>query len=363
MKAPARQSLGGIRLLAVDDSAFVLKAVERMVAEWDDVRLVGTARDGADAISQAAALEPDVIVMDVSMPIVDGLQALERIMAERPVPIILFSSLTKENADVTLRGLELGAVDFVDKGSVGSPMDIHTLAPALHDKIRGAAGASPASPRAPLEGLPAVQPPTARGLAAESAYDVIVVGTSTGGPRALGRILPRLPADFGAAVVVVQHMPEGFTRSLADRLDRLSAIEVREAADAVLLRPGVALIAPAGLEFTVEGTENGLRARVRPPSGDYRHDPSVNGVLMSVARAAGRRAIGVILTGMGEDGAEGLRALREAGGRTIAESRNTTVIDGMPRAARPAAEFVAPLDSIPQMLVDLCAGRVLAARA
>lgn len=362
MNASVREAFRVIRLLAVDDSAFVLNAIARMVAEWDDVHLVGTARDGAEAIGQAAALEPDVILMDVSMPEVDGLEALERIMGERPVPIILFSSLTTEDAEVTLRGLDLGAVDFLDKGSVASPMDIHTLAPLLHEKIRNAAGASPADAGPVQEALPAVLRPDTGEAEAASEYDVIVVATSTGGPRALGRILPRLPADLGVAIVVVQHMPEGFTRSLADRLDRRSAIHVREASDGVELRPGVAYIAPAGMEFTVVGWDGGLRARVRPSSGNYRHDPSADGVLLSLAEAAGKRAIGVILTGMGEDGAEGLRALRAAGGRTIAESRNTTVIDGMPRAARPAAEFVVPLDSIPQLLVDLCAGRVMVPR-
>ncbi len=363
MKAPAVTGLRAIRLLAVDDSTFVLKAISRMVADWSDVRLVGTARDGAEAIEQAAALEPDVVLMDVSMPEVDGLEALERIMRDRPVPVILFSSHTTEDAEITLRGLDLGAVDFVDKGSVASAMDIHTLAPLLHEKIRNAAGASPAHAGPEQPDLPAVQKPDAGTPGTLSEYDVIVVATSTGGPRALGRILPRLPADLGAAIVVVQHMPEGFTGSLAERLDRRSTIHVREAADGVELRPGVAYIAPAGMEFSVNAREIGLWARVRPPSGGHRHDPSADGVLLSVTEAAGPRAIGVILTGMGEDGAEGLRALRQAGGRTIAESRNTTVIDGMPRAARPAAEFVVPLDSIAQLLVDLCAGRVLVPRS
>lgn len=356
MKARARSPLRAVRVLAVDDSAFVLRAIERMVADWEDVRLVGTARDGEAAIREAAALDPDVIVLDISMPGIDGLEALERIMASRPVPVILFSSLAKQDADVTLRGLDLGAVDFIDKGSAGTAMDIHTLGPLLHRKILDAAGASPADPHEVVAALPAVERP-ADAPATRSAYDVIVMGTSTGGPRALGRILPRLPADLGATLVVVQHMPEGFTRSLADRLDQRAALSVREAVSGMALQPGVALIAPAGLEFTVDGSPDGLRARLRAPSGRFRHHPSVDGVLLSVARAVGRRAIGVILTGMGEDGAEGLRALREAGGRTIAESRNTTIIDGMPRAARPAAEIVAPLDAIPQILVDLCAGR------
>lgn len=356
MKARAKSPLRTVRVLAVDDSAFVLRAIERMVAEWEDVRLVGTARDGEAAIREAAELGPDVIVLDISMPGIDGLEALERIMATHPVPVILFSSLAKEDAEVTLRGLELGAVDFIDKGSAGTAMDIHALAPLLRSKILDAAGATPAGPDALIAALPPVERP-ADAPAIPSAYDVIVLGTSTGGPRALGRILPRLPADLGAAVVVVQHMPEGFTRSLADRLDQRSALRVREAASGMALEPGVALIAPAGMEFFVEASPGGLRARLRPPSGAFRHDPSVDGVLLSVARTVGPRAIGVILTGMGEDGAEGLRVLREAGGRAIAESRNTTVIDGMPRAARPAAEIVAPLDAIPQILVNLCAGR------
>ena len=362
MRRGGRAALRGIRLLAVDDSRFVLKAIERMAEAWDDVRLVGTAADGEAAIREARALAPDVILLDVAMPGMNGLEALERIMARDPIPVILFSSQTQEGSDITLRGLELGAVDFVDKGSVGTTMDIHRLGPVLREKIRSAAGASPNDLALEDPGLPMVEQPSSMDPARPSAYDLIVIGTSTGGPRALNRILPRLPADLGAAIVVIQHMPEGFTMSLADRLDRRSRITVTEAADRLPLQPGTAYIAPAGMELTIDRREGALIARVLPPSGEFRHDPSVDGALLSAARVVGRRAIGVILTGMGEDGAEGLRALREAGGRTIAESRNTTVIDGMPRAARPAAEFVAPLDSMAQMLVDLCAGRMSAGR-
>jgi two-component system chemotaxis response regulator CheB len=355
MRASAASGQRAIRVLAVDDSAFILRAIERMSGDWERVRLVGTARNGEEAVAEAAVLEPDVILMDISMPGVDGLEALARIMSAKPVPVILFSSLAQEDADVTLRGLELGAVDFLDKGSAGTAMDIHALAPLLHRKILDAAGASPVDPQKhPV--LPAIERPPEVSLS-PSAYDLIVLGTSTGGPRALGRIIPRLPASLGASIVVVQHMPEGFTRSLAERLDRNSALAVSEARHGGRLEPGTAFIAPAGKEFSVQAAADGvLRAHVNTPTGRFRHDPSVDGVLLSAAEAVGSRAIGVILTGMGEDGAEGLKALREAGGRTIAESRNTTIIDGMPRAARPAAEIVAPLDSIAQVLVDLCAG-------
>ncbi|HSM35357.1 MAG TPA: chemotaxis-specific protein-glutamate methyltransferase CheB [Longimicrobiales bacterium] len=356
MRASASSGQRAVRVLAVDDSAFILRAIERMAADWAGVRLVGTARNGEEAVAEAAALEPDVIILDISMPGVDGLEALARIMSAKPVPVILFSSLAQADADVTLRGLELGAVDFVDKGSAGTAMDVHALAPLLHRKILDAAGASPVDPRE-HPALPAIErpPEVAR---APSAYDLIVVGTSTGGPRALGRIIPRLPADFGASIVVVQHMPEGFTRSLAERLDRNSAIPVSEARHGAALEPGEAFIAPAGMEFSVQSDGEGvLRAHVGAPTGRFRHAPSVDGVLLSAADVVGPRAIGVVLTGMGEDGAEGLKALRDAGGRTIAESRNTTIIDGMPRAARPAAEIVAPLDFIAQVLVDLSAGR------
>lgn len=355
MRARANSGLRAVRLLAVDDSAFILRAIERMAADWEGVRLVGTARNGEEAVAEAAALEPDVILLDISMPGVDGLEALARIMSAKPVPVILFSSLTQADADVTLRGLELGAVDFIDKGSAGTAMDVHSLAPLLRRKILDAAGASPVDPTE-HPALPAIERPP-EVTPAPSAYDLIVVGTSTGGPRALGRIIPRLPADFGASIVVVQHMPEGFTRTLAERLDRNSAIPVSEARHGGALEPGAAYIAPAGMEFSVQAAqESGLRAHVRPPTGKFRHDPSVDGVLLSAAETVGPRAVGVILTGMGEDGAEGLKALRAAGGRTIAESRNTTIIDGMPRAARASAEIVAPLDSIAQVLVDLCSG-------
>lgn len=343
------------RVLLVDDSAFVRRATERMLAPLAGVEVAGFAANGEEAVRLVRELRPDLVIMDLNMPGMDGMQALERIMAERPTPVLLLSSLTREGAEVTMRALEVGAVDFLDKSDAGTVMDIHGLAPVLRDKVRAILQAarhpSPAPrPDARDEPRP-VLPPAGAG-----SYEVIAVGASTGGPRALTELIPALPAGLCAGLVVAQHIPHGFTEALAERLDRRSRVRVREARDGDPVLPGRALLAPGGRQMTVYRADGGLRVRVWDDHGERLHRPSVNLLLESVAEACGARAVGVVLTGMGSDGAEGLARIRAAGGRALVESAETATIDGMPAAARPFAEWSLPLERIAPALAELVGG-------
>jgi two-component system chemotaxis response regulator CheB len=347
------------RVLLVDDSAFVRRATERMLEPLEGVEVAGYAANGEDALRLVHELQPDLVIMDLNMPGMDGMQALERIMSERPTPVLLLSSMTREGAEVTLRALEAGAVDFVDKTDAGTVMDIHGLAPVIRDKVRAvlrSAHLPPPAPRMDAAPAAAVGAPGAAPVASAGAYEVIAIGASTGGPRALTEVIPALPLGMGAGVVVAQHIPPGFTATLAERLDQRSTIRVREARDGDAVLPDQALVAPGGRQMTVVREDGGLRVRVWDDGGERLHRPSVDLLFASVAEAAGARAVGVVLTGMGSDGADGLARIRRAGGRALVESAETAVIDGMPRAARPHAERSLALGRIAPALAEMCGG-------
>ncbi|HEV2131008.1 MAG TPA: chemotaxis response regulator protein-glutamate methylesterase [Longimicrobiaceae bacterium] len=346
-----------VRVLVVDDSAFIRRAVERMLSGVPELEVVGAATNGLEAVEMVRELRPDVALLDVNMPEMDGLEALRRIMREVPTPVLLISTLAKPGAEVTLRALELGAVDFIDKGSVGTAMDIYDLAPILREKVLAVASADPLTRSAPPEVSDEAGPtaPTAPQLARPCRFDIVAIGASTGGPRALSEILPQLPGDLGAGVVVAQHMPAGFTETLAERLNRRCALHVSEARDGDRVEPGRILIAPGRRQTTAERQAGGLVVRVSRDTEQSLHQPSADLLFASVARASGSRAVGIILTGMGEDGAQGLQLLQEAGAHTLVESQETAVIYGMPRAARPFAEQVLPLERIAPAVVEICA--------
>ena len=320
-----------IRVLVVDDSAFVRQALTRMLGSAPDIEVVGTAVDGKEGWEKALDLRPDVVTLDVKMPRMDGLEALRRIMADCPTAVLLLSSQTKEGAEVTLRGLELGAMDFVDKTSVQGQMNLLSLSEELQAKVRALASV----PRSRLRVASLVRETGPKALPPQhtARAQVVVIGTSTGGPPALQAIIPRLPEVLPCAVLVVQHMPVGFTRSLAERLDARSVVEVREAKQDELVRPGCVLIAPAGQHMKLRRRGGDVRVWLDDEPRGALHRPSVDVLMSSVAKAYGARALGVILTGMGSDGVEGLRAIRDAGGMTLAESEETCVIYGMPKAA------------------------------
>ena len=322
-----------IRVLVVDDSAFVRQALSRMLGGDSEFEVVGLAVDGKDAIEKVRALKPDVVTLDIQMPRMGGLEALEEIMADNPVPVLLLSSQTREGADVTLRGLELGALDFVDKSRVQGNMNLLNLTEELREKIRVIRRVHVARRPRPI-----VLPESAPALVAvrKPRADVVVIATSTGGPPALQAIVPRLPKDLQSAVLVVQHMPVGFTRSLAERLDARSGLRVREAEAGDQIAPGEVLIAPAGQHMKVKRRGSGVRVVLDDEPRAALHRPSADVLMASVAKVYGTRALGIVLTGMGSDGVEGLRAIRGAGGRTLAESEETCVIYGMPKAAAEA---------------------------
>jgi len=355
---------GQVRVLVVDDSAFVQRAVERML-DHDGIEVVGTASDGVEALQRARELSPDVILLDINMPLMDGLSALERIMAEAPTAVVLMSTLTRHDAEITIRGLELGAVDFIDKTEAAGAMDIYDLAPMLRRKVISAAGAAlpPEAPPRPAAASPdrdeGDHVRQRMGGSGDSAcpFDVVLLGASTGGPRAIGQILSALPEHFPLPVVVAQHMPPGFTATLAQRLDRRTAIRVREAADGDRLEPGLALIGPGGCGLSIERSGRDVVVRVGEPEREQAALPSVDALFESGASVFRERAIAAVLTGMGQDGARGLRVLREVGAATLVESEETAVIYGMPREARPSAVDALPLDRIAPTLMALCEGR------
>jgi two-component system chemotaxis response regulator CheB len=338
-----------IRVLVVDDSTFVRQAITRMLNAAPDIEVVGVASDGGQGLERARELSPDVVTLDVQMPRMGGLECLRRLMQENPVPVLLLSSHTRDGAEVTLRGLELGALDFVDKSSVRGTMYLLELAEELTAKIRalawsrvgGRGGGPAAGPSRPSAASPARR------------ADVVAIATSTGGPPALQAIIPRLPEGLRSPVLVVQHMPVGFTRSLAERLDQRSALRVREAEDGDLLVAGEVLIAPAGLHMGVRKRGASFRIVLDNEPRASLHRPSADVMMTSVAKTYGPRSLGVVLTGMGSDGVAGLRAIRAAGGRTLAESEETALIYGMPKAAVEAGvvERSVPLDRVADEIV------------
>ncbi len=318
-----------IRVLVVDDSAFVRKAIARMLNGAPDIEVVGAAADGEEGLELARALHPDVITLDIQMPRLGGLETLSRLMPDSPAAVLLLSSLTQEGADVTLRGLELGAMDFVDKSSVKGPMNLLGLQTDLLAKVRALAHA----PRPRLPATPPPAPAPAAPKAGVARAEVVAIGASTGGPAALQAIVPALPASFPATVLIVQHIPRGFSRSLAERLASRSALPVLEAEDGQRLQPGTVLVAPAGLHLKLHRRAGTVKVVLDEEPRAALHRPSVDVLMTSVARVYGSRALGVILTGMGSDGTAGLRAIHQAGGRTLAESEESAIIYGMPKSA------------------------------
>lgn len=329
-----------IRVLIVDDSAFVRKAVMRMLSTSPDIEVVGSASDGNEAIQKTTALRPDIVTLDVQMAGMDGLTALERIMQESPTRVLMLSSLTREGAETTIRALELGAVDFIDKARAESSMDITLLGNELISKVRAIAGVDVEKVKAGQANALDVQAspmerrahPT-HGLHKPGLVDIVAIGTSTGGPPALQAIIPRLPIDFPAGVIVVQHMPPGFTRTLAERLNSQSRLPVSEAAEGDIVQPGSVLVAPAGKHFLLRRRNGRYVVHLDDEPSNSLHKPSVDIMMESVAKACGKRSLGVLLTGMGSDGAKGMRAIKEAGGKTFAESEETCIVYGMPKSA------------------------------
>ncbi|MEQ6887179.1 chemotaxis response regulator protein-glutamate methylesterase [Halomonas sp. CS7] len=344
-------SANPIKVLCVDDSALIRDLLTDIINQQPDMEVVAVAPDPLVARDLIKRHNPDVLTLDVEMPRMDGLDFLERLMRLRPMPVLMVSSLTQSGSEVTLRALELGAVDFVAKPSLGIRHGMLEYATEIAEKLRAAARSRPRQARRP--NAPGPQPLKAPIVSSEK---LIIIGASTGGTEAIRQVLEPLPAN-SPAILITQHMPGGFTRSFAERLDRLCQISVKEAADGERILPGHAYIAPgdAHLKLARSGANYVARLDDGPPVN--RHRPSVDVLFHSAAGQAGRNAIGVLLTGMGKDGAAGLLEMRQAGAATLAQDEASCVVYGMPReaVALGAAAEVLPLEEIAPRLLSLSA--------
>jgi two-component system, chemotaxis family, protein-glutamate methylesterase/glutaminase len=339
-----------LRVLVVDDSLFMRAAIAKALTADGRFEVVGQARDGAEAIDQVVKLAPDAVTMDFNMPRMNGAEAVRAIMQRRPTPVIMFSAHTRQGARETFEALGAGAVDFVTKPAGEVSASLGAIADELKAKLLAAAGARPRA-LAPLS-QPKPASPVHITTLSPSGPRVCVIGVSTGGPAALSRVIPALPATLRLAVIVVQHMPAGFTATLAERLDDLSAVSVKEAADGDRPLAGTVLVAPG--DRHLEFDERGLcRLGDGVPVNGCR--PAADVTMQAAARIFGRRTIGVVMTGMGRDGAAGLVAIKREGGPTLAQDQATSVIFGMPRAAidAGAVDEVVPLDQLAARLAAI----------
>lgn len=359
-----------VKVLVVDDSGFFRRRVSEILSSDPNIQVIGTATNGREAIDKAIELKPDVITMDYEMPMMDGITAVRQIMQRCPTPVLMFSSLTHEGARVTLDALDAGAVDFLPKNFEDISRNPEKVKRLLCEKVNTisrsnrrysstAAAVAPAvRPAATPAGLAAAAPRTAAPAQASAAprrkaYRLVAIGTSTGGPVALQRVLTQLPASFPAPIVLIQHMPAAFTKAFAERLDKLCKIRVKEAEDGDLLRPGLALLAPGGKQMMVDG-----RGAVRILPGDERlhYRPCVDVTFGSAAKAFTDKVLAVVLTGMGADGREGARMLKQSGSQVWTQDEASCVIYGMPMAVAKAnlSDAVYGLDDIGRHLSEAC---------
>lgn len=370
-----------IKVVVVDDSAFMRKAISTMLSKDPDIDVVATARDGEEGLELIRKHNPDVVTLDIEMPRMDGLTALRHIMMEMPRPVLMISSLTNEGAEATLKALELGAVDFIPKQLSKVSLDIVKIEASLIAKVKIVASRKlmhsrprPAPAPRPAQNAPS----TAAGSAPRPAYgaaasasggssggpvitqngsakrDVVVIGVSTGGPPAVQKVLSAFPANFPASIVIAQHMPQAFTGPFAKRLDGLCQISVKEAEPGDRLKPGQAFIAPGGKHLLLKQLVSRVDLEISAEPASALYKPSANVLIASAAEAVGRRALGVILTGMGNDGMEGIRALKQKGGRALAQSDASCVVYGMPKAIVDAglSDEVVDIDDMAQAIMN-----------
>jgi len=348
-----------IRVLIVDDSAFARLMISKHLALDSNIEVIGTARDGIDALEKIRVLKPDVITLDIEMPKMDGVTALERIMVDYPTPVVMLSALTAEGADVTIKSLEIGAVDFFLKQSIINPTGDDETNNELINKVKQAAKVDVTGVTTRLRNIMAtLQRSSQKKISVRDAKmskinKVVIIGSSTGGPRALYELVPNLPADLPAAILMVQHMPPKFTKSIAERLDELSQIRVKEAEPGDLVSLGQALIAPGGYHMCVRMNGQIVLNQDKPRCGLR---PAVDVTMESAVKVYGSRCIGVILTGMGNDGTQGCAMLKAGGGKVLAEHESTCVVYGMPRSVVEAglADRVVPIQKMVNEITAFC---------
>ena len=344
-----------IRVLVVDDSALMRKLIPTILERDPSIEVVGTAMDGAFALKKIEELHPDVVTLDLEMPRLDGLEALRLIMRRAPLPVIVFSTHSKEGAYSTFKALALGAIDFVAKPRDAAAGHLDAIAVELIDKIKVAKRASGRKIRTEVAvEIKPQQKKAARATLPPSR--IVAIGISTGGPNALQYVLSQIPADFSAAILIVQHMPEGFTEMFAKRLDECCALDVQEARSGDLLLAGRVLICPGNRHMMVRRMPRGDMAVLSDGPPVNGHRPSADVLFHSVAQEFALTSVGVLMTGMGDDGAEGLGAIKAAGGMTVAQSEETCVVSGMPRAAilKGYANKIVALESLSAFLVGHC---------
>ncbi len=371
-----------VKVLVVDDSMFVRRSLTALLERDKEIQVVATAANGEEAIAMVKKFDPDVVTMDVEMPRMDGLTALRHIMAEKPCPVIMVSSLTSDGAEVTLKALDLGALDFMPKLSSGSLPDMARLETELSAKIkalarrkafmrlvhsrktavasapaRTSAASSPLSP-APSASRPLGTPRPAPVLRPGAcAFDAVAIGVSTGGPPAVQKVLSALPENFPVPILIAQHMPAAFTGPFARRLDGQCAISVKEADGIERLKPATAYICPGGKHLRLENRGGLLTGVVTEDPKDALYKPSANVLMETAGIALGRRALGVILTGMGSDGLEGTKVLKEKGGKAVAQSEASCVVYGMPKAIVDAklADEIVDIDNMAATIMEMLA--------
>lgn len=346
-----------IRILVVDDSAYHRQTLVKIIGSDPGMEVVGTAGDGEEAIKRVLNLKPDLVTLDLEMPRMDGFTFLRWLMRNYPRPVLVVTS--RDSNKSVFKALELGAVDFVVKPVRYASVQLGAIEEDVLEKIREISSLKVEDLPSKLSAMAEVRPPTVLPAAGRGKYELVALGASTGGPPALQNILTRLPRGLPAGIVISQHMPEGFTKLFAERLNRLVGIRVGEAAEGDTVEKGRALIAPGGRHLVLHNDGGRVRVGLERMKGEDRYAPSIDRMMASAAETYGDRMIAVLLTGMGDDGVRGMRAVREAGGLTIAESEQTCIVYGMPREAvrHDVVDRVLPLSEIGEVIVAQCQGR------
>jgi len=344
------------RVLIVDDSSFFRRRVNEILEADAHIEVIGMAKNGLEAIEQAEKLKPNVITMDIEMPVMDGITAVRKIMQKSPVPILMFSSLTTDGAKATLDALDAGAVDFLPKKFDDISSDREEAKRLLCARVRLIAARGLAKPKSSIASAstPTVKKPVSRVATQpkKKNHQLIAIGTSTGGPVALQDVLTKLPKNFPLPIILVQHMPASFTPAFAQRLDSLCQIDVHEAVDGEQLKPGVALLAPGGKQMELVKRGNTSNIKISEPAPGQNYKPSVDVAFDSVAKAYPGSALGIVLTGMGADGREGARKMKQGGSELWSQDEESCVVFGMPAALEEAglSDHVLPLSTIGENL-------------